>query len=1130
MDARTPLGSVPAHGDGPEAARPDDAGAPDFAAAFEATPGINLILAADPPRFTMLAASDERLAATLTTREDTLGRPLFEVFSDGNPENARPSGVTNLRASLETVLRTRAPHRMAVQRYDLRRPDGAWEVRYWAPRNVPVLGPDGAVRYLLHHVEDVTEAVRRTEAHDRLRGEYAESEDARRALEDANARLQDQQLELELANQQLQEQAAELEQQAEELQSTAAQLEERTEEAERERARVAGSEAKYRALFESIDEGFAVIELHFDAEGRAVDYRFVEANSAFEQQTGLAGAVGRTVRELVPGIEEHWIETYGRVAVTGEPTRFQSGSDVMGRWFDVFAFRLGRPEERRVALLFTDVSAQRAAERERERLLRELELERARLAYVFQRAPSFLAILRLRDREYVFELVNDAYYQLVGHRDIVGKRVWEALPEVRGQGFEALLDGVVETGEPFIGREVPLRVQRTPDAPVEERFVDLAYMPLVEADGTRTGVIAHGSDVTEQVLARRAVERARDRADRLQALTAALAAATEPEQVAEVVVAQAVAATGAATGALLLRANDDPDQVVMLRQTGLTPGVVAGFSRVPLATDSPSVRCIRTGAPNFLPTSEALHAEFPALASTWADLGTRALATVPLAIGGEMVGAMSFTFTAPREFATEDQALFLALGRQAAQALERARLLAAERTARAEAEAAEMASEEASRAKSGFLATMSHELRTPINAMIGYTQLLDLGLAGPLTEQQRDYLARLTRSSEHLLALINDVLDLSKIEAGELTAQREDAWTGPAVEAAMDLARPLAAARGVVLEDRCPGPSGVRYVGDDQRVRQILINLLSNAVKFTESGGRITVASGTEGEAAPAARVHGRGPWAWVRVEDTGIGIAPEQLARIFEPFHQVDAGHTRKQGGTGLGLAISRRLARAMGGDLVAESVPRRGSTFTLWLPASADVGESASARRDRAEPERAPVPDTHGLAQAGEALRASLHEVLAAYADRLRGDPALPQTRAMASPELEDHHFTLLADLAQSLVIIGAAGPEAPELLRDGSAIQRIVAERHGVRRRDQGWSEAAVLRGYDILRAEVERAVGRWLRLGAAAAPGARGTDAGAAIRVLHGLIDKAEAESLRAWRRAASDGAPAEMDGA
>jgi len=142
---------------------------------------------------------------------------------------------------------------------------------------------------------------------------------------------------------------------------------------------------------------------------------------------------------------------------------------------------------------------------ERERLYDELTLEKSRLAFIFQRAPAFLAVLR--GPEHTFDLVNDAYYQLVGHRELIARPVLDALPEIRDQGFGELLDGVLKTGEPFLGREVPVLLARTPGAPPEERFVDLSYIPLLEADDTRSGVIAHGTDVTEQVLARREVER-----------------------------------------------------------------------------------------------------------------------------------------------------------------------------------------------------------------------------------------------------------------------------------------------------------------------------------------------------------------------------------------------------------------------------------------------------------------------------------------------------------------------------------------------------------------------------------------------------------------------------------------------
>jgi PAS domain S-box-containing protein len=275
---------------------------------------------------------------------------------------------------------------------------------------------------------------------------------------------------------------------------------------ERKRAEEAlrESEARYRKLFESLDEGFCVIEMIFDGD-RPVDYRFLEANPAFVQQTGFEDAIGRTIRELVPAHEEHWFEIYGRVSTTGEPVRFQNQAEAMNRWYDVYAFRVGQPEERKVAILFSDVSRAHAAELERERLLGELEIERARLEEVFRRAPSF--IVAFRGPEQVYEFVNEAYYQLVGHREILGKPLLEALPELRDQGFKEILDQVRESGEPWVGRETPVLLQRSPGAPPESRYLDMVFQALVEADGTRSGVVAHGSDVTEQVLARREVER-----------------------------------------------------------------------------------------------------------------------------------------------------------------------------------------------------------------------------------------------------------------------------------------------------------------------------------------------------------------------------------------------------------------------------------------------------------------------------------------------------------------------------------------------------------------------------------------------------------------------------------------------
>jgi PAS domain S-box-containing protein len=277
-------------------------------------------------------------------------------------------------------------------------------------------------------------------------------------------------------------------------------------EQQRAQSALSESESRYRALFDSIDQGFCVVEVLFDDDGVPVDYRFEETNPAFIEQTGLKNAVGRTARELVPGLEQHWFETYGRVARTGEAIRFESGSDSMGRWFDVFAFRVGAPEECRVSLLFSDVSAAHAAAQERDRLMAALEVERSRLKEVFHRAPSF--IVAFRGADHVYEFVNEAYYQLVGQqRDLLGRPFVEALPEIRDQGYTELLDRVLETGEPWVGRETPARLQRDATGPAEMRYLDMVFQAMTEADGTRSGIVAHGYDVTEQVVARQEVER-----------------------------------------------------------------------------------------------------------------------------------------------------------------------------------------------------------------------------------------------------------------------------------------------------------------------------------------------------------------------------------------------------------------------------------------------------------------------------------------------------------------------------------------------------------------------------------------------------------------------------------------------
>ena len=575
---------------------------PDFRAVFEAAPGVSLLLAPDAPRFTMLAASDERLAATLTTREAIVGRPFFEVFSDANPANATPLGVASMRASLERVLATGQSDRLPVLRYDVRRPDGSWEERHWEPCNVPVLGPDGEVRYILQRLEDVSERVRSETVMRRRR------------------------------------------------------------------------------------EGLALLS--------ATSEQLLTRPSA---ETQVAELLARLATVL-------GLEFYFNFLVTDDGTRLRLNASA------------GIDEDARALLEFLDY----------------------------------------------------------------GEAVC---------GVVARDNAVVTLAD----------VQRSTDARhhLIRRLGIAAYVchPLV-AEGRVLGTLSFG---------RREGEAFGD--DELELLHAV------------------------------------SDQIAM-----------------------------------------ALHRE-------------------------RLVGELRAEVEERRRAEAE-----------------RERLFDVERRTRDDAEAARRDAEQANRAKSEFLATMSHELRTPLNAIGGYVQLLDMGLRGPVTDAQRADLARIGRSQQHLLGLINDVLNFARLDAGRVQFDFLHVGVHDVLAGVEGLVAAQAVERRHRLELAKCDPE-LTVWADPERFAQILVNLLSNAIKYTEPGGHIEVRceAGTDPAREPEVRI---------TVRDTGIGIAPDKLEAVFDPFVQVGRRLSRPEEGVGLGLAISRDLARRMRGDITVESRVGAGTTFTLTLP----------------------------------------------------------------------------------------------------------------------------------------------------------------------------------------------------
>jgi signal transduction histidine kinase len=297
------------------------------------------------------------------------------------------------------------------------------------------------------------------------------------------------------------------------------------------------------------------------------------------------------------------------------------------------------------------------------------------------------------------------------------------------------------------------------------------------------------------------------------------------------------------------------------------------------------------------------------------ELGIGPMLTVPLLARNKLLGAITFVSAQPGfVYSPEDVQLAEDLAARGGLALDNAQVhemaLVMQRSA-----------ETANRAKTAFLGAMSHELRTPLNAIGGYIDLLDMGLRGPVTEQQRADFARVKSSQQHLALLITEILNFARVGSGRVTYAVHDVNGRDAIQRAIELIEPLFGKQGLVF-DGISGDSSLVARADPERVTQILVNLLSNAIKFTPVGGHVS------------ADCAGTVDTVDLSVSDTGIGIGPEKLEVIFEPFIQLMDGLSERESGVGLGLAISRDLARAMSGDLTVESTVGKGARFTLSLP----------------------------------------------------------------------------------------------------------------------------------------------------------------------------------------------------
>jgi PAS domain S-box-containing protein len=538
--------------------------------------------------------------------------------------------------------------------------------------------------------------------------------------------------------------------------------------------------------------------------------------------------------------------------------------------------------------------------------------ERRHLLGLLEQAPGFVCFLR--GPSLVFELANSAYHQLVGHREILGKPVREALPEVEGQGFFELLHQVFSSGEAFVGHSLAIELQREPGAPLSQAFVDFIYQPIRGLDGSVLGILAQGHDVTE--LKRASAQR--------EAAEAALRASEQRyrtlfESIDDgfCLLQMIFDEAGVPFDYRFLEAN-----LAFESHTGLRE-VIGKTARELVPNLDPSWfrlygRVALTGEPARFEN----HA--PAMGGRWFDVYANRVGSPELAQVALVFKDVTFRKRVEQERET---------------------LLARESAARHQAE-------EASRLKDEFLATVSHELRTPLNAMLGWVHLLRIGTLAP--EKHARALEIIERNARAQAQLIEDLLDVSRILAGKLRLQVETVDVHTALDAALETVRPAADAKSIALQVE-PG-SSAHVLGDPHRLQQVVWNLLSNAVKFTPKGGRVQV------------RVEQRDASVEIFVADTGKGIAKSFQPHVFERFRQEEGGSSRSHGGLGLGLSIVRQLVELHGGSVrVSSDGEGRGSTFTVTLPSAPERPRERPSERPGLAIKRGPhsacPPELEGL-----------------------------------------------------------------------------------------------------------------------------------------------------------------------
>lgn len=912
---------------------------------FEAMPGLAVALLPDAPVYTAVAVSKDFESITGIKKSEAVGRAYLTLFP-GNPDDPDFTGEENVRKAFEYVTTYKSHFELPVQRYDIVDEKGKYTERYWKIKNTPVIGSTGEVTYIIHTAEDITAQVIAEQKVDSfksiekaynffmsapviigfLKGDDYIIEMANESLLEVWGRTS------EAIGKPLLKALPELEAQGfipllEQVRNTGkpfyayqfpitllrngaeevryfdfvykpVYLEENMAKASGvisvghdvtaqvlSQAQLKESEAKYRTLFDAMDQGFCIIEVLFDDNTVGVDYRFIEINPAFEKQTGLKDAIGKTILEMAPGMEEHWPRIYGNVARTGLPVYFKEEATALQRWFNVYAFRLGDENSSRVAVFFTDITDKIKAEKE----LKESEERFSKLA---DHSPIFVFIIEAHPDAPVsywnktwLDYTNQTLEEAIG-------RSWTGIihPDDLHIVTENYLPAFNNRSSYFIRA---IRVKRHDGV---YRWHAFKGNPRFLPNGEFNGYVGVGFDIHDQKLAEDALKQSESELQRK------IHERTRELQSQKTLFDNIL--TNSSNGISVTEMIRDENGVVIDARTILVNDAAVKHIGLPkevyLAKTANEVdpnilqsdygkTCLRT-----LETGEpSLSQYFVEMTGRWQEL------TISKMDDDHLIHI--FTDITPVK--------------QAQLQLERT----IEELRRSNANLEE------------FAYAASHDLKEPLRKVLMFSDRIQADLGDKLSSKGRVYFERMETATKRMGSLIDDLLEYSYVSKGAVTNQSVD--LNELLKAVMeDLELEIQDKHAEVHIEPMP-----KVRGFQRQLQQLFQNLVSNAIKYRKADEKPKVSISSRivnaGDQLLVKKALPAGlSFYLVEVKDNGIGFEPENADRIFNVFTRLHGN--AEYSGSGIGLSIAYKVAKNHNGEIWAESKPGEGASFKLLLP----------------------------------------------------------------------------------------------------------------------------------------------------------------------------------------------------